>query len=227
MNILFSNIGNKLPISDESKQRTLKKVIELGGPWFWVVHPGLNIESFFEKDEDIPKCIEAGGALLIIGSAARCGLPEEKAIEYEKLYKNRVHFLRTRCAHSSSKAAQRVIDFLEEIENLQGFEEIPWDLLKSSEPPEHLIALYFLLRSIDFMPEKREEIEQAWHKMDETWRNRLMQQALFEFTEKETEENNFTRFAVLENGESNMNILSSPNVPIIADSIKDWLSNHT
>lgn len=231
MKSFYYNVGYKLPISHELRMQTLAEVLKGNDPWFWVVHPGVNIESFFQEDEkkykDIPECLKRGGAILFISGSARCELTEEDALIYEKRNNRRIHFLRTSCPDDpSSNAAKRIMNFLSNIENLPAGGEIPWHLLETEAIPKNLLALYFLVKAVDYLPEQKEKFAQIWKNMDKKWQENLIKQAMLEFEEKSPEENFFKETILLDSGEINPDFLKTANIPDITNSIRDCLSKY-
>jgi hypothetical protein len=188
MKIFFSSTEDKLPLEQQPHLSDYGN--SWHGPWVWVVHPGLDPESFLEENAtDVESCIDKGGALLFISGSPRCGLSEQKAQKIEAERDERVHFLRSACTDLSpnskpSAVVERILRFLKLLEGLDPHGSVPWSEVEPGKGPENLLAVYLLLKALETCPSDDPAIRKAWDLMDPAWKRKVWEKAWREYHEE-------------------------------------------
>jgi hypothetical protein len=188
MKLFFSSTRDKLPLDPQPDFSD--HADSWDGSWLWVVHPGLDPETFLEENEkDIKACVDRGGALLFISGSIRCGLSEAKAQQIETEKKGRLHFLRSACSDSSpnskpSPVVARILRFLKLMEDLQPYEAVPWPEVEASKWPENLLAVYLMMKALETCPDDEPAIRNAWELMDSAWKSQVWLRAWKEYHEE-------------------------------------------
>jgi hypothetical protein len=185
MRIFFEDVRDKLPdIEGDNLPEDWQTWEE---PWLWVIHAGRSPRIFFkERPTSAKACIDRGGGILFISGYPYGGFDDEdeaKEFEQDPEKRGRVHCLRVACSSKSKKVQERLYKFLDGVGSIKGWEEIQWDKAEPAPWPENLVAIYLLLKAIEFSPKDAQNIRDAWGLMDSSWRRQVWVNAWSEYYE--------------------------------------------
>jgi len=178
MEIFYSAVGDKLP--GRRHELPLSGSAEA---WFWIVHAGSRVAEFFDDDPRANVCLANGGAIFFLSSGRYGGLESEaKALDVERAHGGRVYCLRAACTKTSTVVHDRVESFLKIVAGLNAWNPVPWQEVEPPAAHENLLALYLMLKALEFMTEQeRNNVLSAWSAMPELWKKDLLDAAEQEY----------------------------------------------
>jgi len=196
-------------------------------PCFWVVHPvGYSGAWGFYLDEAmnevIVQCLNAGGAILFLSGTPYAG-SAARANQLSNEHRRRIHCLNTSISGSESKVAERLLRFLKIVEELKPDEPIPWKEAEPASWPQNLVALYLVLKAMEYAPHDAESIREGWATMEQKWRRKLLTDALDEYEDNGFSEHEWLTLGFSCDENEPISLPPAQKLPMAVDALKRCL----